>query len=429
VVCGEDFTRNSSAKRHKRIVHQGNCLIVRHIEYVAGRASGLYPEPRTPPRMSRKRKIIKFQQGNNDNNTQLQHPTPPFPISDIIADEVWCGNAPESIIYSQPKTKWNNYIINKIESETEKLDPVDKALTIVRKGVEFKNLLEELSATKPKQQQQQINPLTEYYNFRGTPFYVPSNQKAYSRDIEPIDKTINQVRKLVEFKSLCEQLSSYANYPHPNNLPGFGNFNAFNPTIVQERLRSYVNDILRKTFGFRMHFCPQCLALTMNPVRYPEKEKEITNDVILHSCQTEHVIAANAIRFQQYDDFHNSALEFVMKSLSALSTGSFNHLVAIPLFDYPEEILKLTNPVNPAIPISFLYSKEKHVEIDLDKLDQNNYNNNNSHFLTRVLSKQQTELTNEELLEFLKLVKTATFAFFKVKTKGSWHYYFMTLRN
>jgi hypothetical protein len=33
------------------------------------------------------------------------------------------------------------------------------------------------------------------------------------------------------------------------------------------------------------------------------------------------------------------------------------------------------------------------------------------------------------LLEFLKLVKTATFAFFKVKTKGSWHYYFMTLRN
>jgi hypothetical protein len=178
-----------------------------------------------------------------------------------------------------------------------------------------------------------------------------------------------------------------------------------------------------------MHFCPQCLALTMNPVRYPEKEKEITNDVILHSCQTEHVIAANAIRFQQYDDFHNSALEFVMKSLSALSTGSFNHLVAIPLFDYPEEILKLTNPVNPAIPISFLFSKEKHVEIDLDRVDQNNYNNNNSHFLTRVLSKQQTELTNEELLEFLKLVKTATFAFFKVKTKGSWHYYFMTLRN
>jgi len=100
VVCGEDFTRNSSAKRHKGIVHQGNCLIVRYIEYVAGRASGLYPEPRTPPRMSRKRKIIKFQQGNNDNNTQLQHSTPLFPISDSIADEVWCGNAPESIIYS-----------------------------------------------------------------------------------------------------------------------------------------------------------------------------------------------------------------------------------------------------------------------------------------------------------------------------------------
>jgi hypothetical protein len=77
----------------------------------------------------------------------------------------------------------------------------------------------------------------------------------------------------------------------------------------------------------------------MNPVRYPEKEKEITNDVILHSCQTEHVIAANAIRFQKYDDFHNSALELVMKSLSALSTGSFNHLVAIPYFPILKKFL------------------------------------------------------------------------------------------
>jgi hypothetical protein len=72
-VCGlrRRFYSNSSAKRHRGIVHQDNCLIVRHTEYVAGRASGLYPEPR-PPRMLRKRKIIKFQHENNDNNTQLQ---------------------------------------------------------------------------------------------------------------------------------------------------------------------------------------------------------------------------------------------------------------------------------------------------------------------------------------------------------------------
>ncbi len=50
-VCGEDFTRRSSAERHRYNVHQGNSLVVRFVDYLAGRASGIYPEPIDPPRL------------------------------------------------------------------------------------------------------------------------------------------------------------------------------------------------------------------------------------------------------------------------------------------------------------------------------------------------------------------------------------------
>ncbi|MGA9154850.1 MAG: hypothetical protein WBZ36_30055 [Candidatus Nitrosopolaris sp.] len=53
-ICGEDFTRRSSAERHSNNLHQGSSGIVRYIEYLAGRASGFYPPPIDPPRLARR---------------------------------------------------------------------------------------------------------------------------------------------------------------------------------------------------------------------------------------------------------------------------------------------------------------------------------------------------------------------------------------
>jgi len=50
-LCGEDFTRRSSAERHRYTVHQGNSLIVRFVDYLAGRSSGIYAAPIDPPRL------------------------------------------------------------------------------------------------------------------------------------------------------------------------------------------------------------------------------------------------------------------------------------------------------------------------------------------------------------------------------------------
>ena len=44
-VCGEDFTRRSSAERHRDNVHQGNSLVVRFVDYLAGRAAEFMRRP------------------------------------------------------------------------------------------------------------------------------------------------------------------------------------------------------------------------------------------------------------------------------------------------------------------------------------------------------------------------------------------------
>jgi hypothetical protein len=52
-LCGEDFTRKFSAYRHSEKVHSGQSAIIRFVEYLA---SGLYPHPIIPPRLSGNRR-------------------------------------------------------------------------------------------------------------------------------------------------------------------------------------------------------------------------------------------------------------------------------------------------------------------------------------------------------------------------------------
>jgi len=77
-VCGEDFTRKSSAKRHGFNVHDEKGLVVRYTEYLVGRMSGQYPKPIEPPRLSeryppwlrrkngQKQQKLLYDHGNNN---------------------------------------------------------------------------------------------------------------------------------------------------------------------------------------------------------------------------------------------------------------------------------------------------------------------------------------------------------------------------
>lgn len=66
VVCGEDFTRKSSAKRHMDNIniHREKPIIVRYIDYIIPIVKGDYPQPIIPSRLQR-RKINKIHEPYN----------------------------------------------------------------------------------------------------------------------------------------------------------------------------------------------------------------------------------------------------------------------------------------------------------------------------------------------------------------------------
>jgi hypothetical protein len=69
VICGEGFTRRSSANRHNQNLHFGNSTIVRPFEYVIGRLNGKFPESKDALLFRRNSNNRRFQ--NTDPNRLL----------------------------------------------------------------------------------------------------------------------------------------------------------------------------------------------------------------------------------------------------------------------------------------------------------------------------------------------------------------------
>lgn len=116
-TCGEDFTRRTSAERHNRNVHNGYCIIVRYVQYLAALASGLYSSPITPPRLSRRNKFIGPSIDRNNIRGNF-----------VANNSIWRGNG-----------------LDNRKHDVEKSDPLIQFVTSLRKKLEYKNLLQELS--------------------------------------------------------------------------------------------------------------------------------------------------------------------------------------------------------------------------------------------------------------------------------------------
>lgn len=48
-ICGQDFTRRSSGKRHNSNLHSGSANLVRPLDYIAGRLNGQISPPAHDP--------------------------------------------------------------------------------------------------------------------------------------------------------------------------------------------------------------------------------------------------------------------------------------------------------------------------------------------------------------------------------------------
>jgi hypothetical protein len=74
-VCGEGFTRRTSAKRHNGNLHGGNSTIVRPLEYLVGRQNGTFSKP-IDPLSFRKNNIQKPSNNSTYGFTTYSHDLP-----------------------------------------------------------------------------------------------------------------------------------------------------------------------------------------------------------------------------------------------------------------------------------------------------------------------------------------------------------------
>jgi hypothetical protein len=172
-----------------------------------------------------------------------------------------------------------------------------------------------------------------------------------------------------------------------------------------------------------------CLDTSLNPVFYPVNEEGTAEQMPIHMCKTGDLARSrNLLCKNKLRDINNKMLlKSLENKLYASPLKHYKYLVAVPLKvnSLPEGlgglILNMPNPENPKIPMSFSYSDERHIELDMSK---------DFHVgIDRAISNGCTELSKEEILQFLELVGTATFVFIKVETKGFVRQYFMLLSN
>jgi hypothetical protein len=91
-ICGQGFTRKTSAKRHNNNLHPTGAMIVRTIEYIIGRLNSKFPVPPDP---------LSYRRNSKSWMNSLS-PTLSKPILDVREDERYYGNVPQ-----QPKVNDN----------------------------------------------------------------------------------------------------------------------------------------------------------------------------------------------------------------------------------------------------------------------------------------------------------------------------------
>ncbi len=250
------------------------------------------------------------------------------------------------------------------------------------------------------------------------------------RKIDPISESLEFARKWVEWLRLVVECKNLSNQLH-STTPNFTDQLSVAQQQVLQKTQ-HINSNFTPPFGFRVYSCYKCLTNSLHRVLYPSNN-EVRTIEDRHECNP-HIIAANEYKQSKSDitkKLNDTSCELLKFGIKGLTANRDNYVICIELSDQPqeEEVLQLTNPQNPKTPISFWYQKEKCIELNLDNEDKKNNNNTNHHWAERAIEEGQTKLTDYELSEFLQLVKTATFAFFKIKRKGDSHCYFMAIRN
>lgn len=181
-------------------------------------------------------------------------------------------------------------------------------------------------------------------------------------------------------------------------------------------------------FGFRGHMCSKCLMKEHLAVSYPIDYHTDSRVEVKHLCRPDLLVynqdMDDKVRSSSIELMRNTLPSYLKKVVN-LWTGEKVLLLAIEL---PGEVpptseptandqIKIPNPRNPKILITFHRSKEKQVELNPGYGGTANAN----HWSSRVIRLGRTGLTQDELEEFLKL-QNATFGLYKINADNKENY-------
>jgi hypothetical protein len=154
-------------------------------------------------------------------------------------------------------------------------------------------------------------------------------------------------------------------------------------------------------FGFRGYVCEKCLTPEAHYVAFPNAEGDGSIQEG-HSCVPVKVAAASELvdRFRVFRSLQDKIPTLIKQRVNSRN-GNNNHLVAVRLSIPPEETIKFRNPDLSKPPIAFPYSKERRFSLEAIESKKK------CDYLRRAITLGTTSLSDEELINFLQLMRNA----------------------
>jgi hypothetical protein len=250
---------------------------------------------------------------------------------------------------------------------------------------------------------------SDYLAGRQTGIYQPSSAPTYHSRTNHLDIFMQEVHK-----ELARKLVNQNFPPRPTwnqNQYGYNSVSSSsNSTSNTQPSTIDSNDIL----GYRGHVCKNCLEANIEEIHLAAvNEKGIAERK--HICEpkklAESYLYNNTDKSFRLKEMERKLPLDIRNILVNNWTKNQNYLVATKLPNQ-EEI-------------------EKNIGqnyIDLTLTNDNN-NNNNNYWPIRAVKNSHILLSENEFIDFMRKVRNATFAIFKINIEGSVHFYAMAITN